>query len=288
MTTINFQTSNLIIACYIPGAGGKFILNCLGLSRHVVLQDQELAQHQLNNQLSPKDKHALLLERITDTDQTWSDLGLGCRELFGDAIYNNKKNCGDFKFAPVIAELSNSNLKFCLVSHEYPRVANQLKVWANAHCIIFTDEIKFIQTVRSASNWSAVAKWSMPTTAIDLCWTNIRGDSWPEIAPKNLQEYDQLPKFIKDEIAELHENIILKHYRDQDEEKKVKQDVLKKHQCQTWNCNWFLDRELFLIHMKNLYNSFNLDDFNDDLVMSLYDAWVDKLNIINKHRGFVQ
>ena len=41
--TVNFQTDKLIIMKYPPYAGGKFISNCLALSKHAVVQNEFIA-----------------------------------------------------------------------------------------------------------------------------------------------------------------------------------------------------------------------------------------------------
>ena len=37
---MNYETNKIIFICYPPGAGGKFLINCLGLSDSAVLQHQ--------------------------------------------------------------------------------------------------------------------------------------------------------------------------------------------------------------------------------------------------------
>lgn len=277
---INFTTSNLIIACYIRGAGGKFILNCLGISKHVALQHRDFAYQQLTGQLSSKDKHDILLERINETGQNWNDLGLGCLELFGDLLYKPGKTRQQFEFHPIVNDISNSKLKFCLASHDYVYLSNELEIWPNASCILFENAMPFIRQVRASSIWSI-------PSAVDLCWANIRGSNWPISAPQNLQEYNKLPAFIRSEIAKLHGDEIIKYYNLQDQEQKIKKNVIKSQACQIWNCNWFLSRALFEDNIQKLYNNLNLDDFDADLIMSFYDAWINKLNIIEQHAGLV-
>jgi len=53
---INFQTPNLIMAVYPGGAGGKFLLNCIGVSKQGLLQDYKLTVAQLGNLLLSEDK----------------------------------------------------------------------------------------------------------------------------------------------------------------------------------------------------------------------------------------
>lgn len=152
---INFQTPNLIIACYKQGAGGKFLLNAIGLSKGAVLQDADLARQQLIGQLSSDHKLNLLMSRIKDNDPGINDLGLGCFKLFGipSSDYFTKFTSvpsETFDFDPVIETLSKSDLKFCLVSHLHTLLLKQLEVWPNANLIFFKNQDNFISQYRTA------------------------------------------------------------------------------------------------------------------------------------------
>ena len=57
----NFNTNKLIIVAYPMGAGGKFLINCLGISEDACLQDWELYD------LTSKQKKQLILDRLEST-----------------------------------------------------------------------------------------------------------------------------------------------------------------------------------------------------------------------------
>ena len=68
----------MVLVLYEAGCGGKFVVNCLGLSKDSVLQDAKLVN------LTPEDKHALLLSRLEyEETSNWTDLSLGDHQLFG-------------------------------------------------------------------------------------------------------------------------------------------------------------------------------------------------------------
>ena len=269
MLKINFQTSNIIVAHYFRGGGGKFILNCLGLSQNVVLQDEHLAEQQLSGNLSADDKHKLLLTRITDTVNKWEDLGLGCKRLFGVFDFNTD----NLQLNPVISTLSDSDFKFCVVAHDYEDLYWVLKTWPKATIIQFQNERNFIKKYRSGS------EWDIPEY-LDIFWQNIRGAEWPEHAPTNLTLYKQLPKFIQNEITKVHGNEILKHYAELDSCEAIDKKLIAEHHYCIWDCNWFLDEATTIKQIQELYKKLNLDDLNLDLVTSFYRAWIYKLNFI--------
>jgi hypothetical protein len=265
MIPTNFQTPNIIVIHFFQGGGGKFILNCLGLSQHVVLQDQHLAEQQIAGKLSADNKQTLLVDRITDTVNNWKDLDLGCAQLFGDLQFE--------KLNSVISTLSNSEFKFCIATHNYLRLTQILNRWPNATVIQFQNERNFIKNMRPGSIWDI-------PEYLDIFWKNVKGPGWPEVAPKDLTLYKQLPKFIQDEIAEIHGNEILKHYADLAEYHAIDKKLMASNPYYVWDCNWFLDEVTTITQIKELYKKLNLDDFSLELVTSVYRAWFNKLNVL--------
>ena len=80
---IDFNTNRLIIVCYPRGAGGKFLINALGLSNGAVFQDNDLAMQQLSKLFTPEDKLAYIQTQVELITDQWTDLNLGCYQLFG-------------------------------------------------------------------------------------------------------------------------------------------------------------------------------------------------------------
>ena len=61
MEKFNYNTDKLVIVAYPIGAGGKFLINCLGISEDACLQDWELYN------LTSIEKKALILDRMVAT-----------------------------------------------------------------------------------------------------------------------------------------------------------------------------------------------------------------------------
>jgi hypothetical protein len=147
---MNFDTNNLIIACYPGQAGGRFLINSLGLSDDAVFQDQHLAQQQLELSFNQQDKFNLLETRINEvaTQHKWRDLGLSCSRFFGI-------NTRDWHLSPELirdygpftessCQISNSDKKFFIAAH-WPDVINRyLSIWPNARVIMFENFTSFI------------------------------------------------------------------------------------------------------------------------------------------------
>ena len=135
---INFETENLIIVCYPQNAGCKFLINCLGLSTDAVFQDKNLASLQLTGNYNTDNKIDYIRNKMIQTQTSWSDLDLGCQQLFG---INNEtyltKIPESYLFANVISNLSHGDYKFFLVAHSEEYLKQYIARWPNAKLIIF-------------------------------------------------------------------------------------------------------------------------------------------------------
>jgi len=77
MEKFNYNTDKLVIVAFPMGAGGKFLINSLGVSNRACLQDWELYN------LSSTEKKQLIFDRLDATPAgTWNDLDLGCFKQF--------------------------------------------------------------------------------------------------------------------------------------------------------------------------------------------------------------
>jgi len=125
----NYETSHVIIASYPGYAGGKFLLNCLGLSNQCYLQDAQLVMQQQQGKLTQHEKLLLLhtkldnvLDNIHDNKIWWNDLKLGDAHL------------------RTLSNLGNDNTFFCVVNHD-TTFSNQ---YQHGFHIVFKNTKKFI------------------------------------------------------------------------------------------------------------------------------------------------
>ena len=139
---VNFDTNNIVIVSYPGYAGGKFLINSLGLSNDSVFQDAKLAELQLDGKFAAIDKINYLTNAVSNISVAWDDLGLGDFQLFG--MWNDiylKNKCEeikqDYRFSSAIKKISNTDLKFFIVAHEITTIPKYTAVWKNARLIIF-------------------------------------------------------------------------------------------------------------------------------------------------------
>jgi hypothetical protein len=129
-----------IIACYPAFAGGKFLINCLGLSDNCVLQDRRLAQKQLDGKFWLDDKICYIRSKMDVAKQNLkrTDLDLGSGQLFG-----HTHETGNFNIT--IDRVVNKNWYFCHGVHGLGQLKQRLKIWPNSKIIIFKNYKKFIE-----------------------------------------------------------------------------------------------------------------------------------------------
>jgi len=134
MVMYNYNTHKLVIVAYPTGAGGKFLINCLGISEKACLQDWELYD------LTSKQKKQLILDRLESTPKgTWNDLDLGCFKMFENNLAGmtaEEIHSIDWEFQKIV-EISNGNKYYFQVTHTEQDYAKLVNTFPNAHTINF-------------------------------------------------------------------------------------------------------------------------------------------------------
>jgi len=124
---------NVVIFAYPGYTGGKFLINCLGLSDSCCFQDIHLVERQLNCEFSPQDKINYLLDKLDNT-VTWQDLNLGDWQMFGMDWHN-------FTHRP---ELFNHNKLLFTIAHDRKRLTELVNKFPSSPRIYFTKNQKFL------------------------------------------------------------------------------------------------------------------------------------------------
>lgn len=140
---INFNTDNAVIVAYPPGAGGRFLINLLGLSDRAVFQHAKLAEQQLYSEFTPEDKFQYLKSQ-TNCQTWWNELYLGDGSLFG--LGYSPTDAKTTVTEPIIEQLSTGPYKFFMTTNcDYHTFKELITVWPNAKIIYFTNFFKFIK-----------------------------------------------------------------------------------------------------------------------------------------------
>jgi len=260
MEDINFSTKNIVIFLYPRGVGGRFLMNCCGLSEHAVLQDKDLAESDLNGNLSSIDKFSILKQQLAKVKNKWTDLG--CIQLFG--IRNEvvrdygSETVRNMEFNPVISKLSYGTRKFFIDTHSLIEHKEYCKLWINTKTIAFSNHVTLIN-FRSRKD---------PIFVLQEQWDTIQGSDWPLDPPKNLKQFFEMNKKVIEEIQTDYYSF----YRNLEDEgrkkrnKNIEQEEYNNYINQVndfvWNCDWYLDTKTTVNRCKEVYKVLNLPDFD--------------------------
>ena len=256
-----FDTSNLVIVFYPPFAGGKFLINSLGISNGAVLQDGPLAEQDLAGLLTSQDKLNILQSRIATETNPWRDLDLACRYLFGVDEFNffaEDLETASSKITAIGREVLYSNKMSFMVSH-YPRKYRRLKeIFKNAKTISFTNSSSFLAN-RNEEFY------------VQTYWNNIKGDNWPSTAPLTYAEFNQCPKDIQKEIISKFPDLCDEFI-----------DAVESETCDVdttyyWDNNLYFSADKTADNVEQLYQWLGLTDFNRKHIVDYFNCWNNKL-----------
>lgn len=165
---VKFETDKLVIACYPPQAGGKFLINCLGLSDDCLLQSAELSQKQISRQLSQQDKLDYFLLKLSEVEDEWNDLDLGCHHFFSVGNDSYLENGDGLTFGSLVDEVSNSGSHyFFLVSHFAIYLRAYLSVWKNPTILRLKNTYPFINYYKRAYKHREEKMWKIWTPELE-------------------------------------------------------------------------------------------------------------------------
>jgi hypothetical protein len=196
-----------LIFHYPPGAGGKFLINSLGLSEYATFQSCELIQRQLSGQFSSTNKLAYLLDKINNARifQYWDDLGLGCSQTFSVAPYNTIMPPNAWQMSALKTACDRKLMMF-IAGHDTLWPDTICMAWPSAKLVDFTNFNKFL----------SLRKGYSPCDNFSPCLA-----------------YDY-----------------------------------------SWESDWYLEKDVTLSHIKQLYEQMNLPDFNEEFIATYYDEWI--------------
>ena len=142
------DSTSVVIFCYPWNSGGKFLINCLGMSDDAYFQDLQLVKKQRAGQLTPADKFTLLQKELDLIDEewhdgvyqpgTWADFRMGCRSLFTDQFDPNK-------FDPLIHTIAEESKRFFVIAHTVDHLELLTTIWPSATIVYFQHNNKFLQ-----------------------------------------------------------------------------------------------------------------------------------------------
>jgi hypothetical protein len=278
----------IVIVCYPRGAGGKFLINNLGLNNQAVFQDSGLARLQINNNFSYDDKLAYIFNQFEKTSQNlrWNDLELGCGQLFGidtvdyQTIYPEVLST---MFNTVVETIISKNLFLFVVAHDTLVLRKQLDFWVNAKVIGFTNFKNFINTRTSLRHTDKFKKIRSDY------WNTIRDNSWPSTPPVTESEFLLLAGPIQHELINNFENEISRWFNREDQEIALFENDLFKIKNKLDSKFYQIDvdefyrnEQAFLSTLKNCLHWLNLPmPVNEYDNVQYFQTWKNMLHTLN-------
>jgi hypothetical protein len=253
-----------IIFAYPRNAGGKFLINSLGLSPKFALQCSILATAQLSNIITPRQKHQLLIDRLDEVGDTWDDLRLG--NLFGHEFNRLLKNTPEKLTAvpSILSQLMHQDFYIPIIAHTVEELA-VLKRF-----LVYAQVIEFVNTKPFMINRTM--------KSIEEYWQVVRGEQWPSQPPTSIDEIKSLPNFIQEELRTHFKNEIYEYFTPNDIEAGMT-SFLNGNSIK-WDCtNYFLENNC-VSNIKLLYDQLNLDCWDHDNISSYYRKWTAVLDHI--------
>jgi hypothetical protein len=276
---INFDSDKLVIVCFPAGAGGKFLINSLGLSNRCLFQNAKLAEQQIDGNFTPIDKLKYLIDKLNSMKESWNDLDLHSPYLFDvNASDHVDKTRETINYNHIIEKITNLNQQyFFMVSHEMEWTIACLNIWPNARVILFENYEDFI----SDRNF----KIDHLIDDMKVTWNQIRGSDWPIIAPMSIEEFQNIPQDIQNEASTLfhydkffkHPSYILEKFvkfkNESMEFKKIYPNVF------VYDTDSYKSIDDTVKKINELYTKLELDDFNADSIREYYQNWIAKLTV---------
>jgi hypothetical protein len=262
---------------YPTWAGGKFITNCLSLSRHAVPQNKKIAEYLIDNPTDYQFRLDAVLstlppkEKMTDWRNGWE---FGDTDFFQGNVSEYLENWKQGKTKNLstdnlLSNLISNNMCFFMVAHSggISAVKAMSDVWKQARIIGLINYQKF---------WSIAKKLkdnnTNHTTLMDYAGNDcndkyqlIKGDDWPcwELFEKYHYDVDKLAKHVKinDSIKQEIESFY--------QWNQIKNQLF----CFDVDSTYF-DKDKFLKKIEELYNWVEFDDYNPDLVEQYYHRYM--------------
>lgn len=245
-------------------AGGKFISNCLSLSKYCCPQDPVAATHLLTTADDYNYRFKSVMSTLPPTRESmnqWiSNYEFGDRQLYGIAI-NNWQRGIEYPVPKLISQLIDSNFRLFLTAHsgEYS-VRNLLKVWPNSSIVKLINHKKFSEISYRLKTTDNKTPEELAGNYCESKYNLLAGPDWPTWKEFDAVGYDisKLPQYqnVSKEIINFYnwqgiDNIFL---FDVD--------------------NSMFNRARFLEAIEELYKNLGFLDFNSNLVEKFWQSYM--------------
>lgn len=274
---IDTSTSNMIIFYFPVFSGGKFLMNCLSLSKYCVPQSIKIAEHSL---LEPEDYNFKLQEilktlpPVTDLKhwvQQWEfnpyDFYGPLAEVTTQGIFQNWKNKKSNNVDQLLTKLINNDIDFFAYTRTFNTLKSMVEVFPNAKIIILANFEKFQKLafdLKQSNPWPGYS--NLCGNECQEKYNMLKGNNWPSW--RKFQKFN----YNIDEVAkniDVNQNVV-------DEIKQFYPWYQIKNPMFNVDVDGtYFNKDKFFEQMKELYSWLGYDDFNEILMSKYYTAYID-------------
>ena len=259
------MNENFVILNFPRFAGGKFISNCLSLSRYCCPQDPAIARNLLSR---PSDYNYRFSSIIRTLPPDRSDMSrwiqhyeFGDVQLYGEAVtqWQHGISCPPTE---LVNQLLDSGLKLFLTSHGGDlAVRNLLIPWPESTVVTLINHVEFSTISKKLKSTDTC---SLDEYAGNYCkakYESLAGEAWPTWSEFESVGYDidklQTHHLVADEISKIYNW----------------QGINARSILFDVDAAMF-DKHKFLESMQLLYEKLNLDDFDPELVGKFWQLYM--------------
>lgn len=260
------MSDRFIIVSFPRFAGGKFISNCLSLSRHCCPQDLQSATYLLDHPTDYQYRFDSIMKTLPPTQSqmiNWIDqFEFGDRQLYGDvaATWQVGIPCPP---SELIDKLLARNFRLFLTSHGGDiSITNLLKAWPNSTIVQLINHVKFSTISKKLKSDNVKPLEYYAGNYCQTKYQELSGPSWPSWHEFESVGYDirNLPEYahVSEEILDFY------NWRGIDN-KTFLFDV----------DNSIFDQGKFLSAVERLYTQLEFDDFDSNLVRRFWQSYME-------------
>jgi len=156
---MNFSTPNVILAYYPSFAGGKFVINCLSLSKHCIISDPSYAAQDMAYTTFDESYYQFKIDSVLTSlpamhnktkwrvfeFQEWKFAGINNNDYGKQTVESLRAH----NFNPLLKQAVDSGRHHCFVSHYYDVTTGFKNVWPGAKIISLVNWKKFVKLAGS-------------------------------------------------------------------------------------------------------------------------------------------
>ena len=230
---------NSLQVLYPASSGGNFLVNCLILSKDILMANYPKSQ----------DRSDWICSRYDEEGLYWNDVSLN----------------------PYAYVEIKSKFIFDLAHPEEGSVKKRWNFWPKSNKIIIFKNSSLFCALRKY----IVPPTEYCVDESEPEKTLTKSDKLHDILNKydiNLLNYKDLSSNIRNEIKNIFndkKSNFLQNYS--------YCDLKTKKQFYFWDVNWFLDKQEFLFNLNKIYDGLELSGFSQKLIGNCYDAWINAM-----------